>query len=68
MVLLGTVIVGSYSVLKKFWTIEKDIVDLKARLDKQENNFKDVIMELKEELREIRDDIKKLLSRGNDKV
>ena len=68
MVLFGTVIVGSYSVLKKFWTIEKDIVDLKARLDKQENNFKDIIMELKEELKEIRDDIKKLLSRGNDKV
>ena len=51
----------AYSGLRKFWTIDKDIADLKEKVSKQEENYKEVVRDIKQELKEIRDDIKTIL-------
>lgn len=57
----GATILQLVLTLKKFWSMERDILELRDRLNRADTDFKDVIRDLKDELKEIRDDVKLLL-------
>ena len=63
-VIIGFVIstLGSgYVVLKRFWSIERNLVELEKDLQEHKDNDKTVLDEIKDELKEIKQDIKLLL-------